>query len=177
MIVRRASRSALFAAVLLMAAAFASGSSPVPSAEHPVVGRFAITSQAGGAVWTFQPSGALFVTGPGDILAEGSWTPVAAEGEFDAQVEMTITDQELMVLGQVHPDGDSLAIYVVATDPGRPDDWTPWPPESRLIGERSGMIAEPSASPSTPPPDCARPAWVAGGGDWDRCDATPVSAS
>ena len=168
--------TAVVASVLLTVVVLASDAPAEPPQDHPVVGRFALTSEAGGAVWTFQPSGALFVTGPGEIVSEGRWSAAAGEGEFDAQVDVVITGQELTVLGQVSPDGESLAVYVAATDPARPEDWTPWPPESRLVGQRTGMVTDPQPTPSPAPPDCARPAWVDGAVDWDRCDATLVSA-
>ncbi len=175
MIVSRSVFSAIVGSVLLSVVALAIDDASEPPQDHPVVGRFALTSEVGGAVWTFQPSGALFLTGPGEIVSEGTWTAAAGEGEFDAQVDVVITGQELTVLGQVHPDGESLAVYVAATDPERPEDWTPWPPESRLVGERSGMVTDQQPTPSPSPPDCARPAWVDGAVDWDRCDATLVS--
>jgi hypothetical protein len=138
--------------------------------DHAVVGRFSLTSDAGGAVWAFQPSGALIVTGPGEIISTGSWSPGPAEREFDAQVDVTVTGQQLVVLGQVSPDGTALAVHVAASEAERPDDWTPWPPASRLLGERLRLTPDPEPSPTPPPSDCARPEWVDGLVDWDRCD-------
>jgi hypothetical protein len=140
------------------------------SADHPVVGRFSITSEAGGAVWSFQPSGSLVVTGPGELVAEGRWTVGPAEREFDATVDVAISGQALAVLGEVAPDGTQVAIHVQATPPERPDDAVPWPPLSRLVGERLGMVPEGSPSPAPLPAECERPDWIDGEVDWDRCD-------
>jgi hypothetical protein len=139
------------------------------------VGRFAITSAAGGAAWAFQPSGALVVIGPGEIISEGTWSAAGGEREFDARLEVTVSGQSLAVLGEVSEAGDAVAMYVTASEPTRPEDWTPWPAESRLVGERLGMIAQPDGSPTPPPLDCARPEWVADVVDWDRCDAASVT--
>jgi hypothetical protein len=163
----------LAAAVLLLAAVVASSmASAATPGEHPVVGRFSITSDVGGAVWTFQPGGTLVIIGPGEIVSKGSWTPASGEHEFDASVDVEVTGQRLDVLGEVSPDGARVAIHVSASEAERPDDWTPWPAGSRLVGERFGMTPEPAPSPTPVPADCARPDWVDGAIDWDRCDAT-----
>jgi hypothetical protein len=164
------------AALLLLAAVVVSGAADALSPEgHPVVGRYSIISEAGGAVWTFQPGGTLVLIGPGEIVSEGTWTPAPGSGEFDAQVDAAVTGQRLEVLGAVTDDGERVAVFVTATEPERPDDWIPWPAESRLIGERFGMSSEPTPSPSPPPADCARPAWIDGVVDWDRCHATRLT--
>ncbi|MEA2025183.1 MAG: hypothetical protein U9O18_00685 [Chloroflexota bacterium] len=166
----RSAISSIGVAVLLLIAVVVSSVATAATEDHAVVGRFSITSDVGGAVWAFQPSGALIVTGPGEILSEGTWSTADGEREFDAQVGVTVTGQALDVLGQVSPDGATVAVYVTATEPERPDDWTPWPAESRLLGERFGMTTDPAPSPTPEPLDCARPEWVDGAVDWDRCD-------
>ncbi len=174
----RSAISSIGAAVLLLAAVVVSSLATVTTVateDHAVVGRFSIISDAGGAVWAFQPSGVLIVTGPGEILSEGTWSPADGEREFDAQVDVTVSGQALDVLGQVSPDGTAVAVYVTATEPERPDDWTPWPAESQLLGERFGMTTDPTPSPTPKPLDCARPAWTDGVVDWDRCDDAAVT--
>lgn len=167
----RRSPAAMAAAVLLLVTVVATMGLTAAS-DHPVVGRFAITSESGGAVWAFQPGGTLVVTGPGEILSEGTWVPAGGDREFDATVEMTVTGQTLEVMGQVSQDGAAAAVHVLASEPTRPDDWTPWPAVSRLVGERLRMVTEPGSSPVPTPLDCARPEWVEDAVDWDRCDAT-----
>lgn len=171
---RAAGRSAVAsigAAILLLAAVVVSGLAQ--SQDHPVVGRWTITSEAGGAVWAFQPSGTLIVTGPGEISAAGSWTPAEGQDELDATVEVTVTGQELDVLAQVAPDGSALALYITATAATRPDDWRPWPATSRLIGQPFGMMVEETPPPTAAPVECLRPQWIDGEVDWDRCDEVP----
>jgi hypothetical protein len=160
-------------AMSLLAVSLTAGSGADAADEHEVVGRFTIESEAGGAIWAFLPGGLLVVTGPGDISSEGTWTPSVAERDFDASLEVTVSGQVLDVLGQVSPAHDRIAVYVVATEPTRPEDADPWPAESRLIGERFGMVAEPSPSPLPLPEECARPEWVEAAVDWDRCSVTP----
>lgn len=160
-------------AMSLLAVSLTAGSGADAEDEHEVVGRFTIESEAGGAVWAFLPGGLLMVMGPGDISSEGTWMPSVDERDFDASLDVTVSGQVLDVLGQVSPTGDKIAIHVVATEPTRPDDADPWPVESRLIGERFGMVVEPSPSPLPLPEDCARPEWVDGAVDWDRCRVTP----
>lgn len=145
--------------------------------DHQVEGRFAVTSEAGGAIWAFQPGGLLILTGPGDISSEGTWGPAAGEREFDATIEYGIAGQTLTVRGEVAPGGDAIAVYVQATDAQRPGDADPWPSESRLLGERLGMVPEATPAPSAPPPDCLRPQWLDGMVDWDRCDSQGVSTA
>jgi hypothetical protein len=133
-------------------------------------GRFSVASEAGGAVWSFQPGGGLFVLGPGDLIAEGTWSPGPLPGEVDAVVVVPVTEQVLSVLGSLSPDGSRLAIYVTASEAATPLGGIPWPPASRLVGEQVGLVADLSPS-ATPPPDaCRRPAWGPGDTvDWDRC--------
>lgn len=172
----RRSLSHAATAVLLLVAVVVSGVASAATDEaHPVVGRFSVTSDAGGAVWTFQPTGALVLIGPGEIISEGTWQPGPDEREFDAEVDVAVTGQRLEVLGEVSPDGSSIALHVAASEPERPADWTPWPAESRLLGERSGMVPSPEPSPTLPPPDCQRPQWIDGAVDWDRCDAVALT--
>ena len=139
-------------------------------AEHPVVGRWVVEAEPGGAVWAFQPGGALYASGPGDIESEGEWQAAGDEGAFDAVLEVTVTGQTLQVLGQVRDDGTGVALYISATEPTAPDDWTPWPAESRLIGTPFGMMTEDTPEPTEPPIDCLRPEWLEDAVDWDRCD-------
>jgi hypothetical protein len=161
------------AAVLLLSVVIVSTVAQDASEDHPAVGRWTVTSDVGGSVWAFQPSGALIITGPGDILSQGAWTPASSPDELDATVEVEVTGQTLDVLAQVAPDGSAIALYVTATEATHPDDWLPWPPESRLVGKRFGMMVEETPEPSLPPVDCLRPLWVDGAVDWDRCDGEP----
>ncbi len=139
--------------------------------SSPVIGRFAVDSEAGGAVWSFQPSGQLVVVGPGDLIAEGVWAPGSRPGEVDAELEVPVSGQALRVLGAVSPDGSQLALYVTASEATSPLDGIPWPLVSRLVGDRVGLVADSSASPAAPPEECQRPAWGDGDSvDWDRCD-------
>lgn len=161
--------STLAAGVLLLAAVVAVGGAAED--EHPVVGRWVIEAEPGGAVWAFQSSGALIVTGPGDITSQGTWTPAEGPGEFDAAVDIEVSGQLLEVLGQVSDDASGVALYVTSTYATRPDDWTPWPAESRLIGYPLGMMVSETPRPTEPPLECFRPEWLGGTVDWDRCDA------
>lgn len=165
---RRTTLVALAAAMLLLPALFLSGFAADELDDHDVVGRYSVTSEAGGAVWAFQPGGLLVLIGPGDIMSQGSWSVAAGEREFDATIDYGVTGQVLEILGQVAPDGVAVAFYVSASDATRPDDADPWPMESRLLGERVGMT--PEATPSPSPLDCTRPLWLGGLVDWDRCD-------
>ena len=81
-----------------------------------------------------------------------------------------MTGQQLQALAQVSPDGSGIALYVTATEATPPDDWRPWPPESRLVGERFGMMVEETPEPTETPLECLRPLWVDDEVDWDRCD-------
>lgn len=166
----RTALASLGAALLLLSAVAITGLASDATEDHPVVGRWAITSDTGGAVWAFQPSGALVVTGPGEIMSEGSWTAASAPDEVDAIIDAQITGQELTALAQVSPDGSEIALYVTATEATRPDDWRPWPAESRLVGERFGMMVEETPEPTETPLECLRPLWVDDEVDWDRCD-------
>jgi hypothetical protein len=172
----RSGSVSLGAVVLLLIAMATTGLASDDSQTHPVVGRWSITSDAGGAVWAFLPSGALVVSGPGEIVSEGSWTATSGPDELDASVDVQVTGQQLAALAEVSPDGAEMALYVVATEATRPDDWRPWPAESRLVGERFGMIEEETPEPTPVPPDCLRPQWVAGQVDWDRCDEEPPTS-
>lgn len=163
------------ALVLLLVVVVATGLAQDGHEEHPVVGRWNITSDVGGAVWAFQPSGALLVTGPGEIMSEGSWTAAAAPGELDATIDVEVTGQLLYALAQVAPDGSALALYVTATEATRPDDWHPWPAESRLVGQPFGMMVEETPEPTQTPVECLRPQWIENEVDWDRCDAEPAT--
>ena len=153
---------------------------PLDALEHPVVGRYSVISEAGGAVWAFQSSGSLVVSGPGDLVAMGSWSSAGpVERAFDALVEVGVTGQELSIVGEVSPDRGAVAMHVEASVPTAPDLAVPWPPESRLVGERVEMTTEPTPS-SSPAIDCRRPSWSEDGSiDWDPCDAlaAPVQAS
>ena len=157
---------------LLLATTAAVGMAAEVTDDELVVGRYSVVSDAGGAIWAFQPGGLLFVTGPGDLVAEGTWTSGPEAREFDADVDVTITGQTLNAIGEVSADGRELAMYVISTDPTKPNDGVPWPADSRLIGEVFGMATDPTPEPSEPPADCLRPMWVDGAVDWDRCDAT-----
>lgn len=167
----RTTIASLGAAILLLAAVVVSGLAQ--NGEHPVVGRWTVTSDAGGAVWAFLPSGKLVVTGPGEISAEGRWLPAGGPDDLDASVDVTITGQQLEVLGQVAADGTGLALYITATEATRPDDWQPWPATSRLVGQPFGMMVEETPEPTEAPIECLRPQWLDGVVDWDRCDEAP----
>jgi hypothetical protein len=123
-------------------------------------GRFSVVSEAGGAVWSFLEDGRLVVLGPGDVVAEGSWSRTPLEGTFDATLQATVTDQALRILGALSPDGQRLALYVEATGPGAPGDGAAWPAVSRLTGDRVGLIGDAGERPSPQPADCLRPAWL-----------------
>jgi hypothetical protein len=166
---KRTAASVATATMALIVALTVSGFASDEASDHEVIGRYSVESDAGGGVWTFQPGGLLVVIGPGDIISEGTWEPALGEREFDASVEVTVSGQTLDVLGQVSPGSDRIAIYVTATEPTRPDDADLWPTESRLVGERFGMVVDPSPSPEPTPEDCARPEWVEDAVDWDRC--------
>jgi hypothetical protein len=67
-----------------------------------------------------------------------------------------------------------VALHVRASNPGTLGDGVPWPEESRLIGERTGMVRE-DASPTAAADECLRPAWeTVSVIDWDRCAPDPV---
>jgi hypothetical protein len=160
---RRATQAAAIAtqaAAIVAAASFvgwaAAASSDVPSASGPdIVGRFALTSEAGGAVWALEEDGDLYVVGPGDLIAEGAWSPGPLDGLFAADVEVPVTGQRLDVMGAVSPDGLQIALHVRASEAATPGDGVPWPALSLLHGQRVGLAAnaslEPTASPSSSP--------------------------
>jgi hypothetical protein len=174
---RQAGLTLLTMAVAMLALIGSAGRASQADGTHPVVGRWNLASDVGGAVWTFQPSGKLTVIGPGDIVSEGSWTPAGDEGAFDATVDVPVTGQQLTVLGQVSADGEAVALYVAASEASRPGDWTPWPAESRLQGERTVMVPDPSPMSSPVPIDCLRPQWLDGTVDWDRCDGSVIASA
>jgi hypothetical protein len=168
----RGRRRGIAASVAMLVVLVLSAVSPAAdsAADASLLGRFSVVSDAGGAVWSFQPGGGLMVVGPGDLLAGGTWAPGPGPGEFDAELDVAVTGQVLYILGAVSPDGRQVAIYVAASEATSPLDGIPWPPVSRLVGERVGFVADPTASPTPPPADCLRPAWgTAESVDWDRC--------
>ena len=173
----RSAVSSVAAAALLLTAVVVTSVAQDASEDHPVVGRWSITSdEVGGAVWAFQPSGVLVISGPGDVMSKGTWSPATGPDEFDATVDVEITGQQLEVLAQVAPDGAGIALYVTATEATRPDDWYPWPAESRLTGQRFGMMVEETPEPTEAPVEGLRPQWVEGAVDWDRCDEDTPAA-
>jgi hypothetical protein len=165
--------TACLVAALVGIGAGVAGQSPDASAVQaaaPMEGRYAVVSQAGGAVWDFLPDGRLVIVGPVDLVAEGEWMPVADPGAFDASVDIELTGQALSVMGTFAPDGQRVALHVVASEARRPGDGATWPAESRLVGERIGM-AEEEASPTPRADECLRPTWTdAATVDWDPCD-------
>ena len=175
MILGRPAIVSIVAAMLLLAALVAGTAASEAYSVHPVEGRFSVTSDAGGAVWAFQAGGSLIVVGPGEIVSEGSWRAADGEREFDAELDVAITGQQLVVLGEAAPNGSSIAMYVTASEAADPTAWTPWPAESRLVGERFGMAPDETPAPSMSPQDCARPLWFEGAVDWDRCDTTGLT--
>ena len=143
------------------------------TADPSPLGRFSVVSDAGGAVWSFQLGGGLMVVGPGDLLAGGTWALGSGPGEFDAELDVAITGQVLSILGAVSPDGGQVALYVAASEATSPLDGIPWPPVSRLVGDRVGLVADATPGPTPPPADCLRPVWGAAESlDWDRCSLT-----
>ena len=150
------SGNAMIVSFLIAALVMLSSAMPMAAQEggidHDVVGRFSMVSEAGGGVWAFQASGKLIVTGPGDQIAEGTWS--AADGsssKFDAMLDVTVTGQQLKVLGDVSPDRQQAALLVIATPPNDEQNAVPWPAQSRLTGQRFGFVAEPTAEPSADP--------------------------
>ena len=113
----RSATASLGAAIVLLSAVAITSFAGSTAEDHPVVGRWSVTSDAGGAVWAFQPSGLLVVTGPGEITSEGSWAPASGPEELDATVDAQITGQQLAAMAQVSPDGSQIALYVTATEP------------------------------------------------------------
>jgi hypothetical protein len=162
--------AAVAAALMVVSVSTAAALASEDAEEHEVLGRFSLESEAGGAVWAFQPGGLLVITGPGDISSEGAWSPASGARAFDARVDYDIAGQDLSVVGQVSPDADRIAVYVLATDAIKPEDADPWPSESRLVGERFGMISEATPEPTAMPVDCTRPQWIGADIDWDGCD-------
>ena len=156
---------------MLVALSLATRSPAADSTEDSSLpGRFSVVADAGGAVWSFQPGGGLMVVGPGDLLAAGTWTPGSGPGEFDAELDVAITGQVLSILGAVSPDGEQVALYVAASAATSPLDGIHWPPVSRLVGDRVGLVADPTPGPTPAPADCLRTAWSAAESvDWDRC--------
>jgi len=152
--------------------------STVVGQPDAVVGRFSVDSEVGGAVWGFQPGGRLIVVGPGDLVARGTWSAGPQSGEVDARLTIDGSGQVLTILGAMSPDGQQVALYVAASEAATPDGWTPWPPESRLLGERLAPVADVGASPTPTQLDCLRPSWGPDAAvDWDRCAEVEASAS
>lgn len=176
MIDRVPGRAPLALAISLLLALSLAGAALAGPAEHPVVGRWVVEAEPGGAVWAFQPSGKLVASGPGDVQSEGTWEMIDEDGAFDASLDVVVTGQTLQVLGQVADDGTAVALYILASEASLPEDWTPWPAESRLVGRLFGMMTEETPEPTEPPLDCLRPTWVDGVIDWDRCDEGPTAA-
>ena len=85
-----------------------------------VMNDYGVEAEPGGAVWAFQSSGLLIVSGPGEIISQGTWTAAEGAGEFDAVVDMEVSGQRLEVLGQVSDDTSGIALYVTSTDASRP---------------------------------------------------------
>jgi hypothetical protein len=144
-----------------------------------VIGRFTIEAANGGAVWAFQESGKLVVVGPGDQVAQGRWFGVGDdEHDFDVTLDVPVTGQGLKGVGEVSTDGDRLALYARASEPSDPQNAMPWETESFLIGERLGMVSEPTPAPSAGPVDCGRPTWQLDGAVlWNRCASPSPVAS
>ena len=164
---------AVSVAVLVVLALSAVSPAADSTADPSLLGRFSVVSDAGGAVWSFQPGGELMVVGPGDLLAEGRWAPGPEAGDFDAELDVAVSGQVLSILGAVSPDGRQIALYVAASEATSPLDGIPWPAVSRLVGDRVGLVPDPTPSPTRPPADCLRPAWGAAESvDWDRCSVT-----
>ena len=146
-------------------------------ASFVIEGRYAVTSDAGGAVWAFQPGGMLMLVGPGDLVAAGSWQPVAGQGWFDASVDVRLTGQRLTVLGALAPDGVRIALHVRASEPRSPENGVPWPPVSRLVGERLGMVTD-GAVLAPGGDECLRPTWESSDVVvWEPCLAGPTGTS
>jgi hypothetical protein len=171
--------SGLLLLACLSLAAIGAAADPAASPDHgPLSGaRFSVESEVGGAVWSFLEDGSLVVLGPGDLMAEGIWSEAPLEGTFDASLQVTVTDQALRILGALSPDGQRVALYVEATEPGAPDDGAPWPPVSRSTGDRVGLTEEASERPSPLPVDCLRPTWLDDRQvDWDPCGDAPAAS-
>jgi hypothetical protein len=132
-------------------------------------GRFAVTSEVGGAVWAFLPGGLLTLIGPGDLVAQGTWSWADPPDTVDAAIDIDLTGQELGVLGALAPDGRRIALYVRASEPRTPENGVPWPLEARLVGERVGIV-EVDPSPASTVPECLRPVWESDSVvDWEPC--------
>ncbi len=85
---------------MLVILALSTVSPAADSTDDPsLLGRFSVVSDAGGAVWSFQPGGGLMVVGPGDLLAVGTWAPGPGSGEFDAELDVVVTGQVLSCPG------------------------------------------------------------------------------
>jgi hypothetical protein len=164
-------------ALLLGGAVAAQDAEPTDGfARPPIEGRYGIVSAVGGAVWTFLSDGQVMLIGPGDLMAEGRWQPAAAAGTFDASIDIAATGQTLTVLGGLAPDGRRVALHVAASTPLRPGDGVPWPPESRIVGERVGLVGE-GPDQGWPADQCLRPVWESKSVvDWDPCAAVPLAA-
>lgn len=163
-------------ATILIVWAMTSGLAAEP-ADGPVsAGRFSVISDAGGAVWAFQPGGELIVVGPGDLVARGAWRDGPEVGDLDATLTVEASGQDLTILGALSPDGQQVALYVVASEATSPESWAPWPPQSRLLGDRLDLVTAAEPSPSPPPLDCLRPVWASDAlVDWDHCGDADVA--
>lgn len=102
-------------------------------------------------MWAFEDDGDLFVVGPGELLAEGAWSPGLSDGLFEAGVEVPVTGQLLQIMGAISPDGLQIALLVRASEAATPDDGAAWPALSLLHGERVGLAPDPSPGSSVAP--------------------------
>lgn len=170
------------AGLVLLALAYVTGSAAGPVGgeaaddlrAHAAVGRFSVVSEAGGAVWAFDPDGRLVVLGPGDLVARGTWEAGPGASDLDAQLAVAVTGQHLQVMAAVSPDGARLALYIEAGEPAAPEDGAPWPNVSRLVAERVAMVPDAAPSPAPPERECRRPAWVDDSTvDWEPCPVSP----
>jgi hypothetical protein len=141
------------AAALLGSSAVASGDARGAGPGH-IEGRYAVTSEVGGAVWVFEADGDLVVIGPGELLAEGAWSEGLVGGLFGAGVEVPVTGQDLEIMGAISPDGLQVAMLIRATEAATPDDGVVWPALSLLHGELVSLAPDspdPAVAPSTSP--------------------------
>lgn len=120
-------------------------------AAAQVVGRYAIDSQPGGAVWSFEKDGKVVIIGPGELMAGGDWQPGPLAGLFHGEVHVPVTSQWLAILGAVSPDGDQVAMHVLASEAGAPGDGVPWPATSFLVGRRVGLLPDDGSSAARSP--------------------------
>jgi hypothetical protein len=155
-------------ATILIVWAMASGLAAEP-AEGPVsAGRFSVISEAGGAVWAFQPGGELVVVGPGDLVARGAWRDGPEVDDLDATLRVEASGQDLTIRvpsarwatralrgGQRSDVARGLGALAAPVAPG---------------GRPRGAVTTTEPSPTPPPLDCLRPVWASDVlVDWDRC--------